>query len=82
MKSLTNINDWMDVQEHQKIGEILMQAGKLSLVHLGTALDLQKFEDFHLGEILVNMKVITAQELEQALALQKQIDEFLQTKGE
>lgn len=75
MKNLDNINDWLDVTEHQKIGEIFMQCGMLTLDNLGTALDIQNFEKMQLGDILINMKVITEDELKKALKLQKQIDE-------
>ena len=81
MKSLENINDWLDVQEHQKIGEILMQSGKLSLSDLGVALDVQKFEPVLLGDILIKMQVITNQELEMALKLQKQLDDIIEKRG-
>ena len=77
MKSLSNISDWLDIQEHQKIGEILMQCGKLNLIHLGMAFDVQKFEDMQLGEILSNMKVITKKELVLALGLQERIDKII-----
>lgn len=77
MKSLDNINDWLDIHEHQKLGEMLMQSGKLSLQDLGVALDIQNFEEMRLGDILINMKVISQEELEKTLSLQKQIDERL-----
>lgn len=77
MKSLNNINDWLDITEHQKIGEILMQCGKLNLKDLGIALDIQVFEKMQLGDILLNMKVISPQDLLDVLRIQKQIDEML-----
>lgn len=84
MKNLNDIKDWLDINEHQKIGEILMQCGKLSLKDLGVALDIQAFEKsepkLQLGDILLNMKVISKKELDQALILQIQIDENLDKK--
>ncbi|HNW25591.1 MAG TPA: hypothetical protein PLG15_00290 [Candidatus Gastranaerophilaceae bacterium] len=74
MKNLYDINEWSDIQIHQKIGEILMQSGKLSLVHLGMALDIQKFEDIQLGEILLGMKIVTQTDINQALFVQEEID--------
>lgn len=75
MKNLYDIKDWLDVREHQMLGEILMQCGSLSLEQLGMALDVQEFEKgLQLGRILINMNVITNDELEAALTLQKQID--------
>lgn len=78
MKSLNNVNDWLDIQEHQKLGEILMQSGKISLQDLGMALDVQDFEKMMLGNILLNMKVIVPEDLENALSIQRQIDERLE----
>lgn len=81
MKNLYDLNDWLDIQQHQKIGEILMQSGKLNLKDLGIALDIQKFEEIPLGNILLNMKVIYKEELESALKLQEQIDEIIHQRG-
>jgi len=81
MKNLNDINNWSDVQEHQKLGEILMECGKLNLIHLGMALDVQRFEDIQLGEILLNMKIISTKELNLALDIQAQIDERLDKRS-
>jgi hypothetical protein len=81
MKNLNDINDWLDIQEHQKIGEILMQSAKLNLIHLGMALDIQKFQSLQLGEILLDMKIISEQDLQSALELQKKIDEIVEERG-
>jgi len=70
MKNLYDINDWLKIKEHQKIGEILMQSGKINLIHLGMALDIQRFENIPLGEILLNMKIVSREDIEQALILQ------------
>lgn len=80
MKNLYDINDWTDIHEHQKIGEILMQCGKLTLEKLGIALDIQKFENLQLGDILKTMKVITQEELDVALDLQIKIDEIIEQR--
>lgn len=78
MKSLYNINDWMDVSEHQRLGEIFIASGKINLIQLGMALDVQKFKDKHIGEILVDMKLISEEDLEIALNLQEEIDELIE----
>lgn len=77
MKNLYDINDWKDINENQMIGEILMQAGKINLIHLSMALDAQKFQQMQLGEIFILMNVIKRNELEQALNVQSQIVERL-----
>lgn len=73
-KDLYNQNDWNDVTIHQKIGEILMSSDKIDLIHLSMALDAQKFQKLPLGVIFVLMKVISKEDLEQALIIQRYID--------
>lgn len=77
-KDLYKELDWNDITEHQKIGEILMSAGKINLIHLSMALDAQKFQKLPLGIIFVLMKVISKADLEQALIIQRYIDKNLQ----
>lgn len=73
MNNLYDINDWLDIHEHQKIGEILIRSGKINLIHLGMALDIQRFEKLPLGEILLTMKVVSKEDIEQALILQAKL---------
>lgn len=80
MKKLDDINDWLDIKEHQKIGEILMQCGKFELVQLDMALDVQRFDEMQLGEIFLNMNVISKEELQTALDLQNKIDSNIQNE--
>lgn len=75
MKNLYDIKDWNDVQECQMIGEILIGAGKINLIHLSMALDAQKFKQMQLGEIFILMNAIERAELDQALIIQVQINE-------
>lgn len=82
MKNLKDLNDWSDILEHQKLGELLMQGGKLNLIHLGMALDIQRFEDMQIGEVLINMKVITEDDLKDALYIQSYIDKLINESGE
>ena len=81
MKNLYDISDWNDVQEHQMLGEILLQADKINLIHLGMALDIQRFESIPLGEVFLNMRVITSKDLEAALSLQAEIDALLEVRS-
>jgi len=81
MKNLSDVKDWLDVQEHQKIGEILMQSGKINLKDLGMALDIQKFQEMQLGDILLSMKVISVDELKSALNLQKELDKIIEQRS-
>ena len=70
MKNLYNIDDWSDVS-CRRIGEILLEAGKINLYHLSMVLDIQRFQKMPMGEIFLAMKVISKKDLEQALAVQK-----------
>ena len=81
MKSLYNITDWNDIQEHQMLGEILLEAGKINLIHLGMALDIQRFQKMPLGEIFVSMKILSVEDLTAALNLQTQIDKMITERG-
>ncbi len=74
LKNLYEYSDWNDIFEHQKIGEILISAGKINLIHLSMALDAQRFQKLPLGVIFVLMKTISKEELEQALLVQQYID--------
>ena len=73
MKNLYDKNDWLDITECQKIGEILMQAGCMNLKHLDMALEVQKFKKDHIGEILVAMGVLTRAQVDAALERQAEI---------
>lgn len=70
MKNLYNIDDWTDAS-CRRLGEILLEAGKINLFHISMVLDIQKFQKMPMGEILLAMKVINKDDLEQALYVQK-----------
>lgn len=70
MKNLYNIDDWSDVTQC-RLGEILLEAGKINLYHLSMVLDIQRFKKIPMGEIFVSMNVITQKDLAQALLLQQ-----------
>ncbi len=72
MKDLYNIEDWADVS-HCRLGEILLEAGKINLFHLSMVLDVQRFRKMPMGEIFLSMKVISREDLAQALLVQRTI---------
>lgn len=76
MKDLYNINDWNDVS-CCRLGEILIEAGKINLFHLSMVLDVQRFKKMPMGEIFLAMKVISKKDLNQALKIQKLIQKRL-----
>lgn len=72
MKDLYNIDDWTDAS-CMKLGEILIEAGKINLYHISMVLDIQKFKHLPMGQILLSMNVINENDLEQALVIQKEL---------
>ncbi len=72
MKNLYNIDDWSDVS-CLRLGEILLESGKINLYHLSMVLDVQRFKKMPMGEIFLSMKVISKKDLKQALLIQKMI---------
>lgn len=70
MKNLYNVEDWSDVSD-LRLGEILMESGKINLTHLSMVLDIQRFQKMPFGQILISMKVINENDLKQALLIQK-----------
>ncbi len=70
MKNLYNIQDWQDVP-FSRLGEILLEAGKINLVHISMVLDIQRFKKLPMGEILIKMNIISKSDLKQALLIQK-----------
>lgn len=72
MRNLYNIDDWIDVT-CTRLGEILIEAGKVNLIHLSMVLDIQRFKKMPMGKIFLSMKVISEEDLKQALYIQKTI---------
>ena len=72
MKNLYNIEDWKDVS-CRRLGEILLEAGKINLFHISMVLDIQRFQKMPMGEIFLAMKVVSKKDLNQALRVQKEI---------
>lgn len=66
------MNDWTDVS-CLRLGEILLESGKINLIHLSMVLDMQRFQQMPMGEILLAMKIISKKDLKQALLVQKTI---------
>ena len=72
MKNLYDIDDWSDIS-CSRLGEILIEAGKINLFHLSMVLDVQRFKKMPMGEVFLAMKVISKKDLDQALLIQKVI---------
>ena len=72
MKNLYNLDECAN-STYLRLGEILLEAGKINLVHISMVLDIQRFQKMPIGEILLAMKIITKEDLNQALLIQKNI---------
>ncbi len=72
MKNLYNIDDWSDVPQ-LRLGEILLESGKINLIHLSMVLDIQRFKKMPMGQIFLAMNVVSKEDLKQALYVQKMI---------
>jgi len=52
------------------LGQVLMETGMVSIDDLNEALEVQKSSGQKLGDILINMDIITPEELQMALDFQ------------
>ena len=57
-------------KKNKKLGEILLEEGTINLIELSMALDIQRFHDLPLGEILVKIHSIDYEKLNHALKIQ------------
>ncbi|MBR1943156.1 hypothetical protein IJ843_05425 [bacterium] len=72
MRNLYNIDEWTDVP-YIRLGEILIESGKVNLLHLSMVLDIQRFHRMPMGKIFLAMKIISEEDLQQALLVQRTI---------
>lgn len=68
---------WAYLVRHERLGELLVRQGKLSLGQLETALNEQTAggNSKHLGEIIVAKKILTLDEIVNALDKQKRLNQ-------
>lgn len=73
-ESWTDEQKWSYLVRHERLGELLVRLGKLTLGQLETALKEQEgAPNKHLGEIIVEKKILTLDEIVSALDKQKQL---------
>ena len=72
MRNLYNIDEWTDVP-YIILGVILIESGKVNLLHLSMVLDIQRFHRMPMGKIFLAMKIISEEDLQQALLVQRTI---------
>jgi hypothetical protein len=71
----TDEQKWSYLVRHERLGELLVRQGKLTLGQLETVLNAQEGSQKHLGEIIVEHKILTLDEIVAALDKQKRIGE-------
>ena len=54
------------------LGQVLMEAGLVSIEDINTALEIQKSTGQKLGEVLIGMGVVTPEQLKSALELENE----------
>ena len=69
----TDEQKWSYLVRHERIGELLVRLGKLTLGQLETVLKEQESCGKHLGEIIVDRKMLTLDEIVSTLDKQKQL---------
>ena len=72
-----NIEDWNKILRHPRLGEILLQHRKLTIHQLDNALKEQISGNIPLGQILLQMKIVSKDELLELLELQVGISKML-----
>jgi hypothetical protein len=68
---------WEEIARHPRLGEILIQMRKVSIAQLEKALQIQAEKNIPIGEILIDMGLITKNELVEVLELQFSIVNML-----
>lgn len=72
---MTQEEKWERLVQNERLGEILIKRHAIKLSQLVDAIEAQKKEpEKHLGQVLVEKGLITDHELDEALALQQQIN--------
>lgn len=73
----TDIKLLKELIQNPKIGEILLHYKKITIEQLGKGLELQKQENIPIGQILIQMGIITENELIELLSIQSNIDKIV-----
>lgn len=63
--------------QNPKIGEILLHYKKITLDQLGQGLELQKQKNIPIGQIFIQMDIISENELIELLSIQSNIDKII-----
>lgn len=77
MNNELNLEKWEKFLQHPRLGEILLQHKKITISQLDKVLKSQEIKYAPIGQILINMNIITKDELVRLLDLQADIDKLL-----
>lgn len=72
-----NIKLLKELIQNPKIGEILLHYKKITIDQLCSGLEQQKQKNLPLGQILIQMDIITENELIELLSIQSNIDKIM-----
>lgn len=72
-----NIKLLKELIQNPKIGEILLHYKKITIDQLCQGLEQQKQQNIPLGQILIQMNIITENELIELLSIQSNIDKIV-----
>ena len=72
-----SIEKLKELIQNPKIGELLLHNKKITLEQLGEGLDIQKQNNQPIGQILIQMGIITENELIELLSIQSNIDKIV-----
>ena len=72
-----NITKLKELIQNPRIGELLLHYNKITIDRLGIALEIQKQKNIPLGQILIEMEIITEDELVRLLSQQSNIDRIM-----
>jgi len=73
--------DGLDNLHRMTLGQILVKSATITKEQLEAALDQQRTEGGHLGEIILNMRVISKETLDMYLALQESLKKKAENEG-
>lgn len=76
-KAINNWNDeekWQFLVRHERLGELLLKSGKISIQQLEGLLQQQSETGKHLGEMIVEQNLLSLDEIVNGLHLQEQSD--------
>jgi len=68
---------WKRFIEYPKLGELLLQHKKITINQLSLVLDEQEKQNLPVGQLLIDMNIITKNELVEVLEIQSTVDKIL-----